>query len=170
MSIFHEFYTHIEYVHRSNDSVFAECIVNDSVGSESEIRPKEEASFIKPVDEKPENAPNQKIQIDSDIDDSRHSDGNSEIDFDEASLKMAIHHITDIDSNKPTNQQRKRDERTNADDVVSIEIPSKLKKNVEPKKKRGRPRKFPPEEPQSHKWVQMKTIHSHHFNFMKFTT
>lgn len=29
VSVFHEFYTHIEYVHRSNESIFVESILDD---------------------------------------------------------------------------------------------------------------------------------------------
>lgn len=171
VSVFHEFYTHIECLHRANEEIFAECIVDEikaSVDSESDNWefPPDEESFDKSFDEKPkiERRKTESTKSEhSSSDDNRLSSKKYELGSGEgrsrqSALRTENQQTPSIDDRpkkkrgRPRKgEQRKTEEAARVGSVA--ETPQELNINNEPMRKRGRPRKDDPVKPRSTKWA-----------------
>lgn len=170
VSVFHEFYTHIECLHRSNEEIFAECIVDEikpSVDSESDNWefPPEEESFNKSFDEKPKNALSRKKTESeySSSDDNRHSNRKYELGSEKVRTRQSVlrtenQQTSSIDVEYRPKKKRGRPrngEQKKIEEAIRVEsgaeTPQELNINNEPVRKRGRPRKNDPVKPRSNK-------------------
>lgn len=171
VSIFHDFYIQIECVHRSNESIFAECIGKESKHTRDAACDNNNWEFPAKNGEtkleKPRKAITRKKRKrrksesddlnDSSTDKSRYFEINSdEVSTHGIELETDGHQMLSRSTKKkgkPEGRPRedKRIIRSEKDEPLKDDIPLELNINNEPKRKRGRPRKDDPVKPRSTK-------------------
>lgn len=170
VSVFHEFYTHVEYLHHANDIIFVENIVSAIKPSmkladeNSECPNGDEASVIRTFDEKLRHERKPRESIESE--ESRFAN-TSHYEYDDDNAGINIENESSLETELVTEKQQKpnieqrerrgrshREKQMQSDDAnrtEKTEIKYELNINNEPQRKRGRPRKDDPVKPRSTK-------------------